>query len=297
MFKYSKHIFSSSPLLSINHSTHALARHVTPIAARQNRILAVWRMFSGRYLEMEARNGEKWFAPLKGRAMLIKRERIPVTRVIFIINPIIISFAFQAGWNERWTHQSWREGKRKREKRDRGRVSERIPKDTPPLLSSFLPLSLSFSLSFFFNVSTKRSKIEVFSVYDNVVYPFFERPSEAAVVSRPVARPFGSNALFFDQENCHVLSPSRKEESNFLAFLTPSFQSLDKPADRRTNDPFPPFFLSSFFIFLAPFHPRSCHEFRFKARANMLSIMITGTVIFSSINNFNVLFRERGIEV
>lgn len=152
MFKYSKRIFSSSPLPSINHPTHALARHVTPI--RRNRILAVWRMFSGAI----SRNGGfeaslRW----KERAMLAKRERIPVKPailcVIFIINPLDNNFLSFVDWNERRMHQIWREG----------RKSQRATTWTTSFSSSlsfFFSLALSFS--FRFDVSRNDQKLKSF---------------------------------------------------------------------------------------------------------------------------------------
>lgn len=172
MFKYSKRIFSSSPLPSINHPTQALARHVTPI--RRNRILAVWRMFSGAI----SRNGGfevslRW----KERAMLAKRERIPVKPailcVIFIINPLDNNFLSFVDWNERRMHQIWREG----------RKSQRAT----------TWISFSSSLSFFFSlshspfVSTFRETIKNWSLFAPSQYCLL-----SSVVSRPVTQPFGS---------------------------------------------------------------------------------------------------------
>lgn len=151
MFKYSKRIFSSSPLPSINHPTHALARHVTPI--RRNRILAVWRMFSGAI----SRNGGfeaslRW----KERAMLAKRERIPVIPailcVIFIINPLDNNFLSFVDWNERRMHQIWREGRKSQ------RATTWISFSSS--LSFFFSLALSFS--FRFDVSRNDQKLKSF---------------------------------------------------------------------------------------------------------------------------------------
>lgn len=245
--------------------------------------------------------------------MLTKRERIAVIRailcVIFIINPragcpTIISFkpffqglerALDASEKEEEKEEEEKKKsarKKGREKRNKRRVSER---QQDILLLHTYPLSLSLS-SFFHSlfyspfVSTFRETIKnwslfAFSLYDNIVYSFFE----AAVVSRPVTQPFGSNALFFDQENCHVLCPPRKEESNFLAFLTPSFQSLDKPADRRTNDPFPPFspllFFSVFVFFaqeVALFHP-PCRRVSVQSKSQ-----------YAQHNDYEQLFSLRG---
>lgn len=173
MFKYSKRIFSSSPLPSINHPTHALARHVTPI--RRNRILAVWRMFSGAI----SRNGGfeaslRW----KERAMLAKRERIPVIPailcVIFIINPLDNNFLSFMDWNERRMHQIWREGRRSQRATTWISFSSSL---------SFL-FSLALSFSFRFDVSRNDQKLKSFA------------PSQycllSSVVSRPVTQPFGS---------------------------------------------------------------------------------------------------------
>lgn len=170
MFKYSKRIFSSSPLPSINHPTHALARHVTPI--RRNRILAVWRMFSGAI----SRNGGfeaslRW----KERAMLAKRERIPVKPailcVIFIINSLDNNFLSFVDWNERRMHQIWREG----------RKSQRAT----------TWISFSSSLSFFFSLSHSPF---VLTFRETIKKSF--APSQycllSSVVSRPVTQPFGS---------------------------------------------------------------------------------------------------------
>lgn len=151
MFKYSKRIFSSSPLPSINHPTHALARHVTPI--RRNRILAVWRMFSGAI----SRNGGfeaslRW----KERAMLAKRGRIPVKPailcVIFIINTLDNNFLSFVDWNEHRMHQIWREGRKSQ------RATTWISFSSS--LSFFFSLALSFS--FRFDVSRNDQKLKSF---------------------------------------------------------------------------------------------------------------------------------------
>lgn len=174
MFKYSKRIFSSSPLPSINHPTHALARHVTPI--RRNRILAVWRMFSGAI----SRNGGfeaslRW----KERAMLAKRERIPVKPaipcVIFIINPLDNNFLSFVDWNECRMHQIWREGRKGVSERQRGYPSP------PPFPFSFRSLSHSPF------VSTFRETIKNWSLFAPSQYCLL-----SSVVSRPVTQPFGS---------------------------------------------------------------------------------------------------------
>ena len=153
-------------------------------------------------------------------------------------------------------HQIWRgreerekkkrnQRAKKREKRNKGRVSER--QRAGIFFFSFLSFFFStsaLSFSFRFNETIKNWSLFAFSLHDNIVYYRFSR--------RPLyhGRP---NALFFDQENCHVLCPSRKEESNFLAFLTPSFQSLDKPAQPSHKRPFSqpsPSFFSVFVFFL-----------------------------------------------
>lgn len=144
----------------------------------------------------------------------------------------------------------YKEGNKKGEKGAKAKRQRESPRIT---ISPFSPLFPSLSTCFFascFSVSRNDQKLKSFTfapLHDNIVTRF-DCPCAARVVSRPVSQPFGSNAVFFDRENCHALSRSRKEESNFPAFLTPSFQSLDKPADRRTNDPPPPCspFLSSF---------------------------------------------------
>ena len=154
-------------------------------------------------------------------------------------------------------HQIWRgreerekkkrnQRAKKREKRNKGRVSER--QRAGIFFFSFLSFFFHFRSLILLSFQRNDQKLKSFRVlapWQYCLLSFFE----AAVVSRPATRP---NALFFDQENCHVLCPSRKEESNFLAFLTPSFQSLDKPAQPSHKRPFSqpsPSFFSVFVLF------------------------------------------------
>ena len=106
--------------------------------------------------------------------------------------------------------------------------------------------SPSISYSFLFHRCTrKRSKIEDFCVCSapwQYCYSFRLVPRPMHVVSEPVGQTSVrlKRSVLWSGKLSRVCPRSRKEESNFLAFLTPSFQSLDKSADRGTNDPLPP---------------------------------------------------------
>ena len=157
-------------------------------------------------------------------------------------------------------HQIWRgreerekkkrnQRAKKREKRNKGRVSERQRAGIFffSFLSFFFPLPLSHSPF----VSTKRSKIEVFS-----------RSRSMTILFTIVFR--GDRCITAGQTRCSLIrktvtccAPRERKNQIFWLFWRRVSNHWINPHNRRTNDPFPnllpPFFLSSFF-----FCARSC---------------------------------------